>query len=52
LAPGQKKVSVTISVSSDAARMLRELRDGRVSVNEILEDRIQTLHQDVFGIPK
>lgn len=50
LAREQRKVSVTISVPWDTARMLHELRQEKVAVNEILADRIQTLHQDFLKI--
>lgn len=46
LAREQRKVSVTISIPWETARILHELRQEKVPVNEILANRIQTLYQD------
>lgn len=57
LAPDQKKVSITISVTRTTAKMLRELRNSDIPVNEMIGAYIeQTFHEckpfGTFGIPK
>lgn len=55
LAPDQKKVSVTISVSARTAKMLRELRNCGMDMNTMLDVYIEdTFHEckpfGTFGI--
>lgn len=45
LAPEAKKVSVTISVSGDVARKLRELRGNGYPINQVLETIIHKCHR-------
>lgn len=48
LAPDQKKVSVTISVSARTAKMLREIRQSGRDINGLLEMYICDLHEEAF----
>ena len=48
LAPEAKKVSVTISVSGDVARKLRELRGNGYPINQVLETIIHKCYRAKF----
>jgi len=48
LAPDQKKVSVTISVTRDTALKLREIRQTGRDINGLLEMYILDLHEEAF----
>ena len=48
LAPEAKKVSVTISVTRDAALKLREIRKSGRDINGLLEMYILDLYEEAF----
>ncbi len=49
LAPEQKKVSVTISVSSNTARMVRELRHAGDDVNGLVSHIIAVRYEQIIA---
>lgn len=48
LAPDQKKVSVTISVSARTAKMLRELRDAGDNINGLVSHIIAVRYEQII----